>query len=134
MAEGVGNDYPGSNTATIEPGAPVFSFGSKYARAFNPRQPGANPPTRFVRLEDPVPLGQANLGPGARVVRSGRVSVLDPIKNHDLANYIPWMKAPIPDDPSKPSMLDRAHKKLEAAWARAADLHAQVSRRFSSMW
>jgi hypothetical protein len=132
VAEGVGNDYPGSITATIEPGAPVFSFGSPYARAYNPRQPGAIPPTRFVRLEDPVPLGEKNLGPGARVVTERRVSVLNPIKNHDLSNYIPWMEAPVPDDPGSPSLLAQARQKFERAWSRAAELQAQVASRFPS--
>jgi len=137
VAEGVGNDYPGSLTATIEAGAPVFSWGSAYARAFNPRQPGARPPVRYVRLEDPVPLGEKHLGPGATVIKEKRVSVLNPIKNHFLANNIPWLDAPVPGSKvaKKPSLLQRSHahvkRVLDDASKRASKAWSATKRAFS---
>lgn len=118
VAEGVGNDYPGSRTATIEPGAPIVNlFNSPTARAYPKRQPGANDPVRFVRMEDPVPLGQKNLGP-AEVVKEKAVSVLNPLKNHFLSNNIPWYNAPVPDAYKKHQ--SKFKKNVEAAGAAAA--------------
>lgn len=60
IAEGVGNDYPGARTATIEAGAPVLRRGSDTPRAFHPRDPNAPLPTRYIRKDGKKEMHFAN--------------------------------------------------------------------------
>ena len=78
IAEGVGNDYPGSRTGTVQSGSPVLARGAIPA-AFNPRKKGSFPAFRFVRQGDFVTAGIENMGNGI-VVKRARAKV-EPRKN-----------------------------------------------------
>jgi len=116
LAEGVGNDYNGSVTGTIQTGAPIIDRGEKTPKAFNPPAEGANPPVRFLREGDLVPMGVEFMGNGITITRKavehietefnkrlrkwgaigrwiankGR-ALMAKIKQHSLSHFAPWM-------------------------------------------
>ncbi len=93
IAEGVGNDIAGSRTISVEPGAPVFG-NMKRPAAFNAPAAGAVPHTRLVRTGDPITMGDHNLNRGEVQVTEPRVSKMEPISNHLMKAYLPWLAGP----------------------------------------
>ncbi len=93
IAEGVGNDLPQARTISIEPGAPVFGNMAR-PRSFNAPAPGAQRHTRLVRPGDPVTMGDRNLNSGEEQITEPRVQSMDPLRNHFLSAYMPWLAGP----------------------------------------
>jgi hypothetical protein len=93
IAEGVGNDYPQARTISVEPGAPVFGNMVR-PRAFNAPAPGAALHTRLVRPNDPVSIGVRNLNNPETQITEPRTNSIDPLHDHFLTRYMPWLSGP----------------------------------------
>ena len=69
IAEGVGNDWYGGFTGTVQSGAPVIKIFGQIPASYNKPKRGSYPAVRFVRSGDVVTMGMENMGNGIIVKR-----------------------------------------------------------------
>jgi hypothetical protein len=88
-----------------------------HARAYNAPQPGAKPPTRFIRENDPIVFvgNGRSLDESARIVKARAVKGWNILKNHFLYNDLPWYFGKLPGDVPKPTVADRVELLMERA-------------------